>query len=111
MRVALGVEYDGAPYCGWQSQSNRRGVQDALEASIHAVSGHAIRTHAAGRTDTGVHALAQTVHFDTEVSRPTSAWVRGVNAFLPVFVCSGQNWWMMNFMRDFLRSSVGINIC
>ena len=86
MRVALGVEYDGAPYCGWQSQSNGRGVQDALEASIHAVSGHAIRTHAAGRTDTGVHALAQTVHFDTEVSRPTSAWVRGVNAFLPASI-------------------------
>ncbi len=86
MRVAIGVEYDGAPYLGWQSQSNGRGVQDALEASIHAVSGHVVRIHAAGRTDAGVHALAQTVHFDTEVSRPTSAWVRGVNAFLPASI-------------------------
>jgi tRNA pseudouridine38-40 synthase len=83
MRIALAVEYDGAPYLGWQSQSNMRGVQDALEASIHPVSGHAVRIHAAGRTDTGVHALAQIVHFDTEVNRPISAWVRGVNAFLP----------------------------
>ena len=86
MRVALGLEYDGAPYLGWQSQSNRRGVQDALEASIHAVSGHAIRIHAAGRTDTGVHALTQIVHFDTEINRPISAWVRGVNAFLPASI-------------------------
>ena len=86
MRIALCIEYDGATYSGWQSQSNGRGVQDALEASIHAVSGHAIRTHAAGRTDTGVHALAQIVHFDTEVNRPTSAWVRGVNAFLPTSI-------------------------
>ena len=87
MRIALGVEYDGAPYFGWQSQTlsktGVRGVQDALEASIHAVSGHAVRIHAAGRTDTGVHALSQIVHFDTEVTRPISAWVRGVNAFLP----------------------------
>jgi tRNA pseudouridine38-40 synthase len=86
MRVALGVEYDGAPYCGWQSQTNMRGVQDALEASIHAISGHAVRIHAAGRTDTGVHALAQTVHFDTDVVRPIGAWVRGVNAFLPATI-------------------------
>ena len=87
MRIALGVEYDGAPYFGWQSQTlsktGVRGAQDALEASIHAVSGHAVRIHAAGRTDTGVHALSQIVHFDTEVTRPISAWVRGVNAFLP----------------------------
>lgn len=87
MRIALGVEYHGAPYSGWQSQTPSktgvRGVQDALEASIHAVSGHAVRIHAAGRTDTGVHALSQIVHFDTQVTRPISAWVRGVNSFLP----------------------------
>jgi tRNA pseudouridine38-40 synthase len=83
MRIALGIEYDGSDFLGWQSQTNRRGVQDALEASIHAVSGHASRIHAAGRTDTGVHALMQIVHFETEISRPITAWVRGVNAFLP----------------------------
>jgi tRNA pseudouridine38-40 synthase len=83
MRIALSIEYDGALYCGWQSQSNACGVQDFLEAAIKNIAGHAIRIHAAGRTDTGVHALAQIVHFDTEAARPESAWVRGVNAFLP----------------------------
>ena len=83
MRIALGVEYDGAPYCGWQSQSEKCGVQDFLENAIAKIAEHEIRIHAAGRTDTGVHALIQVVHFDTETVRPDSAWLRGVNAFLP----------------------------
>jgi tRNA pseudouridine38-40 synthase len=86
MRIALGVEYDGTPYCGWQSQTNACGVQDYLEAAISNIANHGIRIHAAGRTDTGVHALAQIVHFDTETVRPESAWVRGVNAFLPASI-------------------------
>ncbi len=86
MRIALGVEYDGTPYCGWQSQSEKCGVQDFLESAIAKIAEHPIRTHAAGRTDTGVHALMQVVHFDTETARPDSAWVRGVNAFLPTSV-------------------------
>ncbi len=86
MRIALGVEYDGAPYCGWQSQSEKCGVQDSLENAIAKIAQQPIRTHAAGRTDTGVHALIQVVHFDTETARPDSAWVRGVNAFLPTSV-------------------------
>ena len=83
MRIALGVEYNGSNYCGWQSQPCLCGVQDALESALKSIAGHAIRVHAAGRTDTGVHALMQVVHFDTEVNRPNTAWVRGVNAFLP----------------------------
>ena len=83
MRIALGVEYDGAPYCGWQSQINGCGVQDFVENAIAKISEQPIRIHAAGRTDTGVHAIMQVIHFDTEISRPESAWVRGVNAFLP----------------------------
>jgi tRNA pseudouridine38-40 synthase len=83
MRIALGVEYDGAPYCGWQSQTGGCGVQDFVEKAIAQIAEHEIRIHAAGRTDTGVHAMMQVVHFDTEVSRPESAWLRGVNAFLP----------------------------
>lgn len=83
MRIALGVEYNGASYCGWQSQPSRCGVQDYLEDAVAKIAGHAIRIHAAGRTDTGVHALMQVTHFDTETVRPDSAWVRGVNAFLP----------------------------
>jgi len=83
MRIALGVSYDGSQFCGWQSQPNACGVQDALELAISSVAQHAIRVHAAGRTDTGVHALGQVVHFETEAERPISAWVRGVNAHLP----------------------------
>ncbi|HSH55062.1 MAG TPA: tRNA pseudouridine(38-40) synthase TruA [Methylotenera sp.] len=86
MRVALGLTYDGSQFCGWQSQLNGCGVQDALESAIAAIAQHAIRAHAAGRTDTGVHALTQVVHFDTECLRPLSAWVRGVNAHLPATV-------------------------
>ena len=83
MRIALGVEYDGAPFCGWQSQTEGCGVQDTLEIAIAKIAEHEIRIHAAGRTDTGVHALMQVVHFDTDTARPESAWLRGVNAFLP----------------------------
>jgi tRNA pseudouridine38-40 synthase len=86
MRIALGVSYAGANFCGWQSQPSKCGVQDALELAIAKIAQHAIRVHAAGRTDTGVHALAQVVHFDTHTNRPVSAWVRGVNAHLPAAV-------------------------
>jgi tRNA pseudouridine38-40 synthase len=86
MRIALGVEYDGAPYCGWQSQTGGCGVQDFVEKAIAQIAEHEIRIHAAGRTDTGVHAMMQVVHFDTDACRPDTAWVRGVNAFLPATV-------------------------
>lgn len=86
MRIALGIEYDGAKFCGWQSQPGGCGVQDILEKSLIQMAGHPVRVHAAGRTDTGVHALSQVVHFDTTTERPLSAWVRGVNAHLPVAV-------------------------
>jgi tRNA pseudouridine38-40 synthase len=83
MRLALGIEYDGAPYCGWQSQPGGCSVQDHLEKALQVMAGHALRVNAAGRTDTGVHALMQVVHFDTDTVRPLNAWVRGINAMLP----------------------------
>lgn len=83
MRIALCLEYDGAAFHGWQSQPHGNTVQDALEAALGSVAGERIRTHAAGRTDAGVHALAQVAHFDTTAVRPLSAWVRGTNAHLP----------------------------
>ena len=83
MRIALGLSYDGAGYCGWQSQPSLCSVQDALETAISSIALHPVRVHAAGRTDTGVHALSQVIHFDTDSLRPLSAWVRGVNAYLP----------------------------
>ena len=83
MRIALGLEYDGNHFCGWQTQPEGCGVQDRLEQALSDMAGHQIGVVAAGRTDTGVHALCQVVHFDTETERPLSAWVRGINANLP----------------------------
>lgn len=83
MRIALGLEYDGSGFCGWQSQANGLAVQDRLEQALAVLAGHQLRVAAAGRTDTGVHALSQVVHFDTATVRPLNAWVRGVNAHLP----------------------------
>lgn len=86
MKIALGVSYDGSPFCGWQSQPSACGVQDALESALQKVAQHVVRVHAAGRTDTGVHGLGQVIHFETDAKRPLSAWVRGVNANLPATV-------------------------
>lgn len=83
MRIALGLEYDGSRFCGWQSQPCGCGVQDALEAALSRIAGQTLRVTAAGRTDSGVHAQAQVIHFDTDAQRPLTAWVRGVNALLP----------------------------
>lgn len=83
MRIALGLEYDGSAFLGWQTQAEGATVQGVLEEAITNMAGHPVRVHAAGRTDTGVHALMQVAHFDTETMRPESAWVRGVNAHLP----------------------------
>jgi tRNA pseudouridine38-40 synthase len=86
MRIALGIEYEGSGFCGWQTQPEGCAVQDRLEAALAQIAGMPaanIATICAGRTDAGVHALAQVVHFDCAVERPESAWVRGVNALLP----------------------------
>lgn len=83
MRIALGVEYDGSGYNGWQSQPDVPNVQDPLQTALSGIAGESIAILAAGRTDTGVHALEQVVHFDTGIKRPLTAWVRGTNALLP----------------------------
>lgn len=83
VKIALGIEYDGAHYCGWQSQPSGCAVQDVLRGALTSIAGEPIQVHAAGRTDSGVHALGQVVHFETSAQRPQSAWVRGVNALLP----------------------------
>jgi tRNA pseudouridine38-40 synthase len=82
-RWALAVEYDGRAFCGFQSQASRCGVQDALAAAIGEIAAARVTVTGAGRTDAGVHATSQIVHFDAPVERPRSAWVRGVNALLP----------------------------
>ncbi len=83
MRIALGLEYDGRPFTGWQTQPGGTGVQDAVERALAQFVGVPVPTICAGRTDTGVHATYQVVHLDTQVERPLQSWVRGVNRYLP----------------------------
>ena len=83
MRVALALEYDGSRFLGWQTQPGGGTLQDALQGALSGIAGSALQVTCAGRTDRGVHARMQVVHFDTSAMRPMSAWVRGVNALLP----------------------------
>jgi tRNA pseudouridine38-40 synthase len=82
-RIALGIEYDGRGFCGWQTQPGACAIQDHLERALAKVHGAPVHTVVAGRTDAGVHALAQVAHFDAVEDRPEQAWVRGVNTHLP----------------------------
>ncbi|MEJ2060285.1 MAG: tRNA pseudouridine(38-40) synthase TruA [Gammaproteobacteria bacterium] len=86
MRIALGVEYDGSDFCGWQSQDGVRTVQDVVETAVGKVAAHTVKVVCAGRTDTGVHATSQVIHFETESERSERSWVLGTNANLPADV-------------------------
>lgn len=83
MKIALGIEYQGTHYCGWQRQKHCDSVQAQVEAALTEIAAETISLFCAGRTDTGVHALGQVVHFETSSERPTKAWVQGVNTKLP----------------------------
>ena len=82
-RVAAVVEYDGSAYAGWQFQAHAPSIQDAVQRAIGFVAGHAVDIVCAGRTDAGVHAVGQVVHFETDVRRTGRAWVLGANTRLP----------------------------
>jgi tRNA pseudouridine38-40 synthase len=92
MRIALGIEYDGTSYNGWQRQENGVGVQQRLEEALTLVADHAVDVVCAGRTDTGVHASGQVVHFDTTARRSDRSWLLGANTNLPpdINVCWAQ---------------------
>ena len=81
MRIALGVQYNGSAFCGWQTQPDMPSVQDTLESALKAFAIVPISTVCAGRTDTGVHATHQVVDFEAPVNRPLPSWIRGVNTF------------------------------
>lgn len=82
-RVALGVRYDGTAYHGWQRQDGLKTIQGELERALAAVADHPIILTCAGRTDSGVHATSQVVHFNTEVERSDYSWIFGANSNLP----------------------------
>jgi len=83
MRYALGIEYDGKNYCGWQRQKNVIGVQQKLEQALSKIADEKIEVVCAGRTDTGVNATNQVIHFDTTKLRKDVAWTLGINTYLP----------------------------
>jgi tRNA pseudouridine38-40 synthase len=86
-RLALGIRYDGHDFEGWQTQPHGKTVQDTLSRSLSKIAGFVPVLFCAGRTDSGVHARQQVVHFDTPYARPLSAWVYGVNNSLPSSIC------------------------
>ncbi|MFM2482737.1 tRNA pseudouridine(38-40) synthase TruA [Celerinatantimonas sp. YJH-8] len=83
MRIALGIEYDGAAYYGWQRQREVNSVQECVEQALSKIADHPVDVFCAGRTDAGVHATGQVIHFDTHSGRSMSAWTLGMNANLP----------------------------
>ena len=84
MRIAVGVEYDGSGFRGWQTQQEGvRTVQREVEKALSFVADHPVHVHCAGRTDAGVHAREQVIHFETSVERPVKSWVMGGNVRLP----------------------------
>ena len=86
MRIALGIEYDGTSYNGWQRQKTGVGVQQRVEEALAIVANETVEVVCAGRTDTGVHASGQVVHFDTHSERSNRGWLLGANTNLPADV-------------------------
>lgn len=82
-RIAVGIEYDGSGFAGWQSQQSLRTVQAVLEEALGAVAARPVSLVCAGRTDAGVHARAQVAHFDTESERSARSWILGANSAAP----------------------------
>ena len=84
LRIALGVEYDGSEYFGFQKQkTTNQTIQGLLETSASKVADHKVKTFCSGRTDAGVHAFMQVIHFDTDAIRSSREWLRGINSYLP----------------------------
>ena len=83
MRLAVGIEYDGTAYNGWQRQKSGLGVQQRVEEALARVANHDLEVTCAGRTDTGVHASGQVAHFDTTSQRSARGWLLGANSNLP----------------------------
>lgn len=87
MRIALGIEYDGSQYHGWQAQTGLHTIQQVVETALSKVADSPVSIVCAGRTDTAVHALGQVVHFDCDKERAMRSWIYGANAHLPKDVC------------------------
>jgi len=97
-RIALGLEYDGTDFIGWQIQPNGRSIEGVLANAASFVAGEPVIVHGSGRTDAGVHALQQVAHFDTRVTRTPRQWLLGINSNLPPDVAAH---WVQEMPTDF----------
>lgn len=101
MRIALGIEYNGTNYFGWQRQREVKSVQEELEKALSIVANHPVEVQCAGRTDAGVHGTGQVVHFDTNVNRKMVAWTMAQMRTCQVTsLFAGQKKFLMTSMRD-----------
>ena len=87
MKIAAVIEYRGSQFSGWQNQKHASSIQQHVETALARIADHEIRVHCAGRTDAGVHALNQVIHFETTAMRPPRAWIAGSNTYLSDDVC------------------------
>ena len=108
MRIIMGIEYDGTAYNGWQKQNVGIGIQTIVETAISKVANHEIRTICAGRTDTGVHAKAQIIHFDTMIDRSNHGWLAGTNSNLPDDI---NITWVKSVDEEFHARFSAVNSC
>lgn len=97
-KLALGIEYDGSMYYGWQRQKYKPSVQGCIENALHQITSESVQVFCAGRTDSGVHALEQVVHFETALRCSRYAWTLGVNRYLPENICVR---WVKSVNRSF----------
>lgn len=98
MKLALGIEYDGSLYFGWERQKNFPSIRSCLEYAISIVANESITTYCAGRTDAGVHSIGQVVHFETYAKRSSTSWIAGINRYLPKDISVK---WVVNISEDF----------
>ena len=83
MRIKMILSYDGSHYAGWQRQENAVGIETIVMQAMERIHHHPVMIYASGRTDAGVHAFGQVIHFDTEITMDEEHWVRAMNALLP----------------------------
>ena len=101
MKIALGIEYAGCNYYGWQKQSISPTIQETVESALSAIADESINVYCAGRTDTGVHAIQQVIHFETSTKRKLYSWVLGVN-FLDFLLGQGNGLKLLNIVNHII---------
>lgn len=107
-RTALGIEYEGSSFSGWQALPHNHSVQESVEKALSRIACHAVNTTCSGRTDAGVHATQQIIHFDHQDFRPSRAWLLGANNFVPPGI---RILWAQSVSKDFNARFSALSRC